>query len=76
MCGGAARLATYLQIGDEIEVRPGILSKDADGRMRCKPIFSKIVSLLTETNDLQFAVPGGLIGTPLPPRSPHRVRLP
>jgi translation initiation factor 2 subunit 3 len=43
-------------------VRPGILSKDADGRMRCKAIRSRIVSLLAEQNELQFAVPGGLIG--------------
>ena len=49
-------------MGDEIEIRPGILSKDADGLMRCRPIFSKIMSLFAEQNDLQFAVPGGLIG--------------
>lgn len=29
----------------------------------CKPIFSKIVSLFAEHNDLQYAAPGGLIGT-------------
>lgn len=47
----------------EIEVRPGIVSKDPDsGLMICKPIRSKIISLYTETNELQFAVPGGLIG--------------
>lgn len=28
----------------------------------CKPIFSKIVSLFAEHNDLQYAAPGGLIG--------------
>ena len=58
------------QVGDEIEIRPGILSKDTDGRMRCKPIFSRIVSLYAEQNDLQFAVPGGLIGT-APPGPTH-----
>ena len=57
-----ARSRAILQVGDEIEIRPGILSKDADGRMRCRPIFSKIMSLFAEQNDLQFAVPGGLIG--------------
>lgn len=30
--------------------------------MTCVPIFSRIVSLYAEKNDLQFAVPGGLIG--------------
>lgn len=30
--------------------------------MQCEPIFSKILSLYAEQNDLKFAVPGGLIG--------------
>lgn len=38
------------------------MSKDAEGKLTCKPIFSSIVSLYTEQNELQFAVPGGLIG--------------
>lgn len=43
-------------------MRPGIISKDTEGKLMCKPIFSKIVSLFAERNDLQYAVPGGLIG--------------
>lgn len=46
----------------EIEVRPGIVSKDAEGKLTCKPIYSRIVSLFAEQNDLEYAVPGGLIG--------------
>lgn len=46
-------------MGQEIEVRPGIVSKNADGQVQCRPIFSKIVSLYTEGNQLQYAVPGG-----------------
>lgn len=30
--------------------------------VQCEPIFSKILSLYAEQNDLKFAVPGGLIG--------------
>ena len=30
--------------------------------MQCMPIYSRIVSLLAESNVLQYAVPGGLIG--------------
>lgn len=52
----------WLQVGQEIEVRPGIVSKDQEGKLMCKPIFSKIVSLFAEHNDLQYAAPGGLIG--------------
>lgn len=46
----------------EVEIRPGIVTKDAQGKHRCRPIFSRIVSLLAENNNLSFAVPGGLIG--------------
>jgi translation initiation factor 2 subunit 3 len=30
--------------------------------MTCSPIYSRIVSMYAEQNDLQYAVPGGLIG--------------
>lgn len=59
---GGSILQGVLRLGDEIEVRPGIISKDAEGTVRCTPIFSRIMSLYAEQNDLQFAVPGGLIG--------------
>ena len=49
-----------------MEVRPGIVSKTSDGKIQCKPIYSRIVSLFAEQNELQYAVPGGLIGQPLP----------
>lgn len=55
-------------MGQEIEVRPGIVSKDSEGKLMCKPIFSKIVSLFAEHNDLQYAAPGGLIGKNIPLR--------
>ena len=50
------------QVNQEIEVRPGIVSKDSEGKLQCRAIFSRIVSLFAEQNDLQYAVPGGLIG--------------
>ena len=59
---GGSILRGILKIGQEIEVRPGIVSKTADGKIQCRPIFSKIVSLFAEQNQLQYAVPGGLIG--------------
>jgi len=59
---GGSILQGVLRVGDEIEVRPGIVSKDAEGNMACTPIFSRIMSLYAESNDLQYAVPGGLIG--------------
>jgi translation initiation factor 2 subunit 3 len=59
---GGSILCGTLKVGDEIEVRPGIVTKDADGNMKCTPIFSRIESLYAEQNELQYAVPGGLIG--------------
>uniref|UniRef100_A0A672NYD0 Eukaryotic translation initiation factor 2 subunit 3-like n=1 Tax=Sinocyclocheilus grahami TaxID=75366 RepID=A0A672NYD0_SINGR len=59
---GGSILKGVLKVGQEIEVRPGIVSKDHEGKLMCKPIFSKIVSLFAEHNDLQYAAPGGLIG--------------
>jgi translation initiation factor 2 subunit 3 len=38
------------------------VSKDEQGAMRCKPIFSRVLTLNAETNQLEYAVPGGLIG--------------
>jgi translation initiation factor 2 subunit 3 len=59
---GGSILQGVLRIGDEIEVRPGIVTKDDKGNMQCTPIYSRIMSLYAEQNDLQYAVPGGLIG--------------
>jgi len=66
---GGSILQGVLKMGDEIEVRPGIVTKkEKEGgsagevTMVCSPIYSRISSLYAERNDLQFAVPGGLIG--------------
>ncbi|KAF9254802.1 translation initiation factor eIF2 gamma subunit [Marasmius fiardii PR-910] len=49
---GGSILMGVLRLGQEIEIRPGIITKDAQGPG----------SLHAENNLLQFAVPGGLIG--------------
>lgn len=59
---GGTLLHGVLKLGDEIEIRPGIVARDESGELKCTPIFSKVVSLNSETNDLKYAVPGGLIG--------------
>ncbi|QLL33738.1 hypothetical protein HG536_0F00630 [Torulaspora globosa] len=59
---GGSILNGVFKLGDEIEIRPGIVTKDERGKIQCRPIFSNIVSLFAEQNDLKFAVPGGLIG--------------
>lgn len=59
---GGSILCGVLKLGDDIEVRPGVIEKDAQGKIRCRPILSKILTLNAESNHLRFAVPGGLIG--------------
>lgn len=66
---GGSLARGVLCVGKEIEIRPGVIEKDEkDGDkygsgLRCiRPIRSRITSLFAEQNDLQFAVPGGLIG--------------
>lgn len=60
---GGSILAGVLRVGDAIEIRPGITSRGPDGdSITCRPLFSRVVSLFAENNDLKFAVPGGLIG--------------
>lgn len=59
---GGSVLQGVLKVGDEIVVRPGIVSKTQDNSFNCVPILSKIITLFAEANDLKYAVPGGLIG--------------
>lgn len=59
---GGSILQGVFKVGQEVEIRPGIISRDANGVSTCRPLISKIVSLYAEQNQLQFAVPGGLIG--------------
>lgn len=59
---GGSILKGVLRVNQNIEVRPGIVVKDENDNIKCTPIYSRIVSLFAEQNELQFAVPGGLIG--------------
>ncbi|ESQ50552.1 hypothetical protein EUTSA_v10023030mg [Eutrema salsugineum] len=59
---GGSILRGVLKVNQFIEIRPGIVGKDELGNPKCSPIYSRITSLFAEQNELQFAVPGGLIG--------------
>jgi len=58
---GGSVLQGVLKVNDDIVVRPGIVSK-SQSSFKCEPVLSKIITLFAEANDLQYAVPGGLIG--------------
>ncbi|GFQ74128.1 eukaryotic translation initiation factor 2 subunit 3 [Trichonephila clavata] len=59
---GGSLLKGVLKVGQRVELRPGLMKMDEFGTCICRPIQSQILSLFAEANDLQYAVPGGLIG--------------
>lgn len=60
---GGSILRGVLKLGDEIEILPGLVRRDPATKQNvCSPIFSTVTDLKAETNRLQYAVPGGLIG--------------
>ena len=63
---GGSILRGVLKVGDKVEIRPGLVIKNSNtGEMRCRPLFSRVVSLCAEDNQLLYAIPGGLIGVGL-----------
>ena len=59
---GGSLIGGNFKIGDEIEILPGIISKNQEGEIIYKPHYTKIVSLKSETTELSNIGPGGLIG--------------
>lgn len=66
---GGSVLEGILKAQEMLEVRPGIINSNGTGSFECKPIKFRVVSLKAENNELQYAIPGGLIavGTTLDP---------
>jgi len=58
--GGSLRQGIF-HLDDYIEIRPGIITRTENG-FKCRPLISKIKSLQSDTQKLNLAVPGGLIG--------------
>jgi len=58
---GGCLVKGHLVTGEVLEIRPGILEK-VQGKLSCRPVRTKIVSLFAESTELKVAVPGGLIG--------------
>jgi len=58
---GGSLLNGNFNIGDEIEIRPGII-ENSNGNISCKPLTTKITSLQSDNLKLDKISPGGLIG--------------
>lgn len=58
---GGSLICGELKINDQIEIRPGIITRNGKN-IECRPFFTNVTSLYAEENSLQVAQPGGLIG--------------
>lgn len=59
---GGSCLSGKLKVGDEIEIKPGILSVDSNKKIISKSIITKIQSIQTDTSSLDELFPGSLAG--------------
>ncbi len=59
---GGSLIGGTFKVGDEIEILPGIISKNHDGDIIYKPHYTTITSLKSETTELDTIGSGGLIG--------------
>ena len=61
-CIGGSLISGSLKINDEVEINPGILTKNKDGRFTCEPIITKLLSFESDKIKLDSVEPGGLVG--------------
>jgi translation initiation factor 2 subunit 3 len=62
---GGTLVRGILKVGEVVEIRPGNIIKDANGDTKITKLYTRIVSLQAEKNNLIYAIPGGLIGVGL-----------
>jgi len=61
-CIGGSLISGLLKVNDEVEINPGILTKNKDGRFTCEPIITKLLSFESDKIKLDLVEPGGLVG--------------
>jgi translation initiation factor 2 gamma subunit (eIF-2gamma) len=62
---GGTIIDGLLKINDRVKIFPGLLNEGTKTKWSYKPLISKVLSINTERNNLQFAIPGGLLGIQL-----------
>ena len=62
---GGTLIRGILKVGEVVEIRPGFMMKNSKGEKIITPIYTRIMSLQAEKNNLIYAIPGGLIGVGL-----------
>ena len=58
---GGSILAGSVQVGDQIEIRPGEVKWSPEGNWIVKPYKTTVLALMSDKNHLRNAVPGGCI---------------
>lgn len=53
-----------LSVGDQVELRPGVVHMK-DGKKVIQPLVARVISLESDKNAMQTAIPGGLVGVNL-----------
>ena len=61
-CIGGSLISGSLKVGDQVEINPGILTRNKDGRYTCEPIITNLLSFESDKVKLDSVQPGGLVG--------------
>ena len=61
-CVGGSLISGSFKLNDEVEINPGILTKNTDGRFTCEPIRTTLLSFESDKIKLDVVEPGGLVG--------------
>jgi translation initiation factor 2 subunit 3 len=61
VCGGNITQGIF-KIGHEVEIKPGLISKNEKGLIEHKTLYTTITSLFVDTTKLEIATSGNLIG--------------
>jgi translation initiation factor 2 subunit 3 len=61
---GGSIVQGVLSVGDKVEIRPGVINM-VNGKRVIQPLIATVETLRSDTDELQVAVPGGLIGVGL-----------
>lgn len=59
---GGSLISGNLKLGDNLEIKPGLVKKNSQGEFEWITLKTKVLSLQTDNEKLNNIIPGGLIG--------------
>ena len=54
---GGTAVKGILNVGDIIQISPGICNKQADGKWRVQPLYTTVRSIYSEKTEMEYAIP-------------------